>query len=101
MNLFGAALDAPLMAVRKRWPNTIHAIDLQHVVGGWDRGTFWSACGLRGLRLVGTHYDEALIAAPWPPRLRGLPEDTERCRECWELTGKRRPRSTYTSKEVK
>jgi hypothetical protein len=33
-----------------------------------------------------------MIAAPFPPRIKGMPDTMERCRECWIATGKRRPR---------
>lgn len=99
--LIGAALDAPLMAVLRRWPNRLHAVDMEHVVKGWDRGSYLSACGLQGVRLVGVDVDEVTVVAPWPPRLRGLPAGRVRCRDCWEVTGRMRPRTEWKPKELK
>jgi hypothetical protein len=98
VTLIGAALDAPLMAVRQRWPNSLHAVDLKHVIEGWERGTFHSVCGLKGLRLVPATVDGFRIAAAWPPRLRGLPDHLERCRTCWIESGRMRPRVDYRPK---
>lgn len=92
MNLVGVMLDAPIMGVLVRWPHRLHAVDMEAVCDGWDRGTFRSVCGFRGLKLVGADTEPDPIAAPWPPRLRGLPDGYERCRTCWEGTGKMRPR---------
>ncbi len=93
-SLLSAALDAPLLAVLKRWPNTTHAITMESVIDGWDRGTFTSACGMKTLRLVGNGNGAAVC---WPPRIKGCP--MERCRECWVATGKKRPRSHWTRKD--
>lgn len=90
--LIGATFNAPLMAILKRWPHTLHAVDMEHVVNGWERGTFQSICGLRGLRVVGTEVEGVSIAVPWPPALKSLPPGTERCRDCWVESGRMRPR---------
>jgi len=93
--LFGLAFDAPLVGVLVRWPNKLHAITLDGVVAGAFRGTFESACGMRGLRLSKAQAGDQRIAAPWPPRLKGMPSDMERCRICWIETGRRRPRCEW------
>ena len=99
MNLLSAVINAPLMGVLRRWPHRLHAVDMEGVVDGWERGFFRSACGLRGLKICGATMEEDHgLAAPWPPRLRGLPEGFVRCRVCWEATGKKRPRCQYKAK---
>jgi hypothetical protein len=96
--LFAAALAAPLIGVRKRWPDIHHAIDLDAVCEGWDRGTYRSACGLTGLRMVGAYPQgyEGVHAVQWPPRVSAMPDGVQRCRECWVATGKARPVSAWT-----
>lgn len=87
--LLVVAMDAPIMAVLRRWPNTAHAVTMESIIEGWNRGTFTSACGLRSLRIVGPDG----YAARWPPRIRGCPY--ERCYDCWVTTGKRLPRTRW------
>jgi hypothetical protein len=99
MYLIAVALDAPVIGISQRWPNTIHAISMGEVVSGWERGTFVSACGRRSLRLWPHEVDGTLIAAPFPPRIKGLPDRLARCRDCWLLTGKKAPRTQWVSKE--
>ena len=88
MSLLTCAFNAPLIAISLRWPKTLHAVEMKQVIHGWQRRTFESVCGRKGLRLLG---DNAL----WPPGLKGL-DPCVRCRACWEATGKKRPR-TYRS----
>lgn len=95
MILIAAAFDAPLMAVLRRWPNRLHAIEMEEVIGGWDRFSFQSACGLRGLRIVGYEREGQMLAVPWPPRLAGMPAGRIRCFACWSATGRMRPRSEW------
>ena len=90
-NLLGCAFDAPLIAISLRWPKTLHAVTMEQVIHGWKRGTFKSACGRKGLRLLGIGSEEK-VAARWPPGLKGLAPYV-RCRDCWEATGKKRPRT--------
>ncbi|HEY7822151.1 MAG TPA: hypothetical protein VIG24_04935 [Acidimicrobiia bacterium] len=106
-SLIGAALDAPLMSVLARWPDRVHAVEMKQVVEGWDRGTFTTVCGISGTRLIGVTVIEpegsATIAACWPPRVRGdgaMPSHRERCRECFEKTGRMRPRTEYRARET-
>lgn len=98
--LIGMALDAPLIAVSKRWPNRLHAVTLDGVVAGASRGTFESACGVRRLRLYGIAVGDRTVAALWPPRVKGMPDGRTRCQECWELTGRKRPRTEWRIGEV-
>jgi len=94
-SLIAVALDAPIMAVLRRWPKTTHAVTFEAIIEGWWRGTFTSACGIRSLRLVG--HDG--LAARWPPKVKHCPY--VRCRECWVATGKRRPRTRWVSNKGK
>ena len=97
MMLISACFAAPLMAVRRRWPDVLHAVDMEHVIDGWERGSYVSACGLNGLRLVGMNAGGETVAACWPPRLKGMPERMERCRTCWLETGRMRPRVDFVA----
>jgi hypothetical protein len=91
--LFGLLLDAPLMGVLQRWPNTLHAVTKNAVAESAFRGSMYeSACGKRGLRLVDVGDG---MAAVWPPSTRGLPEHLTRCEACWEATGRKRPRIRF------
>jgi len=99
MMLVAVMFDAPVMGVSRRWPNTVHAVDMEGVVEGWGRGTFKSTCGKTGLRFWGHEVEGVLCAAPFPPRVKGMPDSTERCRECWVLTGKKRPRVEWRQYE--
>jgi hypothetical protein len=95
-HLFGLAFDAPLIGVLQRWPNTIHAVDMESVIDGvMGSGTFTSACGVRRLRLWGSNG----VAALWPPRLKGMPAQFSRCRDCWVATGRMRPRVNWKPAE--
>ena len=102
MNLLTAAFNAPLVGVLRRWPHRLHAVTMEAVVDGWKRGSFKSACGLRGMAFCAATFEESPgsdpTAAPWPPRLQGMPEGFIRCRVCWEATGKKRPRCQYKPK---
>ena len=101
MSWINMMFAAPLIGVRQRWPNVLHAITLDGVGATMVKGrTFPSACGLKGLRLVEGRYTEAPdemrpLPALWPPRIKGMPENMTRCRSCWEETGKQRPRSDW------
>jgi hypothetical protein len=92
MMLIAVMFDAPVIGVLRRWPNRVHAIEMEAVAAGWERGTFKSACGVTGLRFWGLEVENVLCAAPFPPRVKGMPDGLVRCRECWVLTGKKRPR---------
>ena len=87
--------NAPLTGVRKRWPEVLHAIEMDGVpVKTWPHGKATSACGLTGLRVVAVERSGLML---WPPRVASLPDGLSRCRVCHEATGKRRPRSNYVS----
>ena len=96
ISLIGLMLDAPLLGVLRRWPDRLHAVDMQAIAEGWDRGTFHAACGARSLRLVGARWNDERVAALWPPRIRSLPPHRVRCRTCWEATGRMRPRVDWS-----
>lgn len=92
MNLLTLALNAPLIGVRKRWPQTLHAIDMDGLpIATWPKGKATSVCGVTGLRVVESRQGAAL----WPPRVSTLPDGTVRCRDCFEGTRPKRPRSNF------
>jgi len=84
-----AIIDSPLTGVQRRWPKTMHAITAEDMrLRDWHKArTLRSACGRR-VAFIAMNGDVVL----WPVQHR-LPGDLTRCRECWELTGKKRPRS--------
>ena len=87
MSLLEAMLGAPLIGISVRHPKVLHAVEMEEVCRTWfDGGTVIGACGRQRLRIMAQ--DDLLL--PWPPALKGL--DRVRCRECWEETGKMRPR---------
>lgn len=94
--LISLMLTAPLVGLRKRWPNVLHAVEMEGFpVKTWPNGTARSACGLTGLRLLWSSGP-----TPWPPRVRGLPEGFTRCAECHEATGRKRPRSEFKPRQT-
>lgn len=99
--LLDLAFNAPLVGIRKRWPNVLHAVDMKGLpVKTWPNGTATSVCGLRGLRVLsspGVDGNDLLVL--WPPRVAGLAPMT-RCPECHEATGRKRPRSTFRRREA-
>lgn len=91
------AFNAPLVAVSKRWPNTLHAAGMESIIEGWARGTVAAACGKGGLRLLSSRSDTLV---PWPPRVSTLPIRMERCRDCYRTAGVTKVRSEYRNVEV-
>lgn len=91
--LIALMFGAPWIGVRKRWPSVLHAVTYEGLpIHTWPDGLATSACGLTGLRILAS--GENPVA--WPPRVAGLAESSkERCRACWEATGRKRPRSTF------
>jgi hypothetical protein len=89
--MFQAMFAAPLIAASKRHPRTLHAVTMKEVICAWGRGEATSVCGEKGLNLLANE-DKSLLLE-WPPAIRGLAPSV-RCQECWEQTGKMRPRTT-------
>lgn len=85
---------APLIGIRVRWPNVLHAVELDGIPFD-PNGTCTSACGLKGLRIAVTGTTVAL----WPPYVKGLGEK-KRCPECFAICKKKKPRSRFVRKEV-
>lgn len=83
-------LNAPLIGMSRRWPRVLHAIPLEGISIRGDKGHV-SACGKTGLRFIKLGDAPEPTAAPWPPPARGF-DAHERCRDCWESTGRMRPR---------
>lgn len=104
MILIAAALNAPLIGVLPRWRHRLHAVTMEGVVDGWEKGSFVSACGIKGMKFFPATFEENpegdRLAAPWPPRIKGLPEGFIRCRTCWVATGKKPPRCHYKPRET-
>lgn len=90
--LIVAALCAPLTGVSLRRPNLLHAVTMEGVIKAWPDHCAVAACGTRNIRLLLV----GRLAVEWPPKIRSLPDRVERCRACWEATGRMRPRSQFT-----
>lgn len=87
-------LSTPLTGVRKRWPNVLHAVEMEGLpIKTWPDGLAKSVCGKVGLRCVQWHGTLIL----WPPAVKGLP-GMRRCRECFDRCKKKRPRSKFVRK---
>lgn len=95
MNLMTLSVWVPVVGVRKRWPNVLHAVTFDGLpVKTWPRGQATAACGVRNVR-VWSLDDEGCLPVPWPPSTRGMPRGYTRCKECWDATGRKRPRSQW------
>jgi hypothetical protein len=96
VTLMTALVYAPLVGIRKRWPNVAHAVEIDELIRAWPSGSPLpvAACGVRGLRLIS---DDVNAIIPWPIPARGGP--MERCRECWVVTGSKRPRARWATVE--
>lgn len=90
--LIAVFFSAPVIGLRKRWPNVLHAVELDGIPFDPD-GTCESACGLKGLRVAVSGSTIGL----WPPYVDGLGEKV-RCPECFAICKKKRPRSRFVSK---
>lgn len=101
MSLIVAALCSPLIAVHADAPGLLHAATMEAVVHGWDAGEVTSACGVEGLKLVGSEHGGRILFVEWPPRMSSLAASMVRCRECHVATGRKRPRSAFRPKEVR
>lgn len=91
MPLFGAMVFAPLVAINPRWPRVLHAVEMEEIAHAWPNGSVTSECGRSRLRVLASGSDLVL----WPPRVKGLTPDHERCADCYVATGRKRPRSTF------
>lgn len=94
--------------------DVVHAIDGMHRAqvsrdrreGRTRRKTYDAVCGRRFVRLYACRSwlnsgEPIRVAHGWPPPVRKLREidDRERCRECWEQTGKKRPHRLWKTVE--
>lgn len=93
-------LNAPLCGIHPnaRAHKVIHAIE--HGQVPIMRATGTAACGRQGVKVMGVSHPDGkgtddVLSMPWPTQKRGLPERYERCDECWNLTGRKRPRITF------
>lgn len=89
------ALYAPLGAVSKRHPSTLHAATMEAIVDATikkPKRLIVGACGARGLVLPAEEWDDGAVSVIlWPPAIKDIAPNV-RCRECWVATGKRSPR---------
>lgn len=100
MNLISATMFAPWCAIEPEAepPGLIHALTMEAVVEGWDTQEFKSPCGLE-VKLLPVLLDDwgdgehegGWACLGWPPRVANLTSGVTRCRECHELTGRKRP----------
>lgn len=81
-------VHGPLSGVQKRRPEVVHAVTLENGLIGFTSGRMpVGACGAKHLRYVGSADGEKVLV--WPIRAKG---PLTRCRECWVVTGMKRPR---------
>lgn len=101
------AIDEPICA-RDRSRHLLHAVDSSHVLA-WTqqqqrrrRKTWDALCGARTAPTwAPLSSDAAAVTILWPPRVAPLrAAGWERCVACFDLTPKRRPRSTVEPVEV-
>lgn len=90
--LLAAMFTAPLIGVNLRYPERLHAVDMDVLPAAWPNRCVSAPCGAKRLRIM----KSGDFIVPWPPDSRSLPEGWERCRECWVATGKKRPRSRWS-----
>lgn len=85
--LFVLAFSCPLIGVRQRWPNVLHAVEVDGLpIKTWPKGTARSVCGKTGVRVL----MDGDTLVPWPPYVKGLGEKV-RCSECFEKCPKKKP----------
>jgi hypothetical protein len=98
--LLGAMLSAPLIAVYPRNPSILHGADMDTICEAWPYKTVTAACGKQRLRLMSAQYkDGPRTVVLWPPRVKGLPDGTTRCKECHAILSPKRPRVNYIPNE--
>lgn len=91
-SLIALMMHAPLIGIRLRWPTVLHAIDMDGLpIKTWPHGKARSVCGLSGLRVAGSGETIGL----WPPRVSSLPDGWTRCKDCFDATKHKRPRSEF------
>lgn len=90
---------APLCALERTRErcHIVHVVTLEEMVRCWSCDAApHSPCGATvGVLDVPLGSGDVV---PWPVSTRGLPTPLTRCRECWELTGRKRPRSRLARK---
>lgn len=91
MTLIELMLNAPLIGIQKRWPNKLHAVEMDGLpVKTWPKGLGRSVCGRPGVRVVAR--GETLLL--WPPYVEGLGQMI-RCSDCYTACKKKKPRTRY------
>lgn len=92
--LFGMMLCAPLIVMNPRASEPVlHAVTMEGLAHRYSdkRVTVDAACGVRRLKVLA----KGDVIGLFPPRISTLPEGWTRCRECHELTGRKRPRTEW------
>lgn len=84
MMLITAIFASPVVGVAPG-AGTVHAVEVVgDLVREWETAeTAQAVCGVDRLKL---------LEAAWPPRVASL-KPLVRCSDCWNMTGRRRPRS--------
>lgn len=103
IGLLDGMLNAPLAGIvtrQRRCPRVLHAITMEGVCKGFHEDAaapFVAACGASGLKLYPIRYAalERAYALLWPPEVKSLPSTLVRCKECFQATGRKRPRSVF------
>ena len=91
-SLIELMFSAPLVAFNRRWPRVLHAVDMEQIAPAWKKGgSVTAVCGATRLKVLACGPQLVL----WPPQVKSLHPDHERCRACHEATGRKRPRSIY------
>lgn len=93
VSVLALMLGAPWSAVDPELdrPDLIHAATAGHIMAanpdpGVGEPHLAAPCGARVRILAKDGYPVG-----WPPRVSTLPAGIERCRDCWEATGRKRP----------
>lgn len=89
--LITAAFMAPLVGKIPDDP-LLHAVTMEEIIKNWaDSESVAGACGEPGLKVL--TFDDQILR--WPVQARGLPSGYVRCRNCWVVTGQKRPRTKW------
>lgn len=102
--LIEAVLAAPLVGFTKRQPLVLHAVEMTEIIRAWPQPGIrarlaTASCGTTQMHLLASQVtgEQGTHPVPWPPRARKLPVGYTRCVNCYEATGRPRPRSTWSS----
>lgn len=92
--LIEMAMAAPLCAVVPDGDKVIHAVTMEAIIDQMGFGEvpkeMPAACGAKPVKAF---WLDGVAVLPWPVSTVGLTKLGSRCAECWDLTGRKRPRS--------